>query len=884
MFNTDSDIDEASLEPAHVTAARHRLTTERIQAEREGPNETRKRRRLSAPATEQAIQETPSRVMSPLLQEEYRRGTPVTTDTEPIISDTQPAPAPTNTAEGHAQNVPAQDVSDQQPAPPPDNAAESDADDIPAQDVAARAEFASTAAVARESASMEKDGPQLDGGEQEEDDQDWGGHAQSAGFAAQLEEDQFPVARATELTGGHRIREDTSAVTASAEEVHIENVNIRQLRTRVRALLCWETMLSYMVIGSGTSFTAAQYEQFRISIAGIAEMFGHGEVKLQRYKLVRNQMRTNLVQWCFPKSSISFVHDVERPRGTQRSTFVHTKNAGRKPAQACVRLVLPSEWAKLDVCTYTFYSDVYEHPLRESPEHLSIESAPIVQLRAPVIGNVAKLWCNYGGAPCLTTQGDVVDIPCAARPRQADKSYELEDHWFRADPKGSSTHVRAVVCWSWLIGAIPELGAQSEGPRSLPRGGRWWSLHERALMSKCAKPSPNQPALDTVLANSQEARSESAAVQTRLAHSTNIIQLHPGDQCVLFRAEETHRAMRAHGSGYEEPRRTQHCMLIGSLVGQALGLPAERLVWVTIEERGDRRATVWYVGTTNVTELPTWVSGDEGTPDAMYESSQLRDMGFLEDGSRYIVYRFALYMDGFKQHYSNTDTRSVGGCYLLPLGLSLEARRGTGEPRALTLSSSGMDHNTVIRAFMEDICRAATEGVNGIDPYGRSVRIFLDPVTFFADYPAAALCADVLGHTANAYCTHCTVVKAPSSTGSAFLCTPMKQSRRVGYMRTDARMKSIRESPLHWSVYNKIGMKSRNEEAGASLPLVNLSERLGRANRPEKECEGGEITPLMFDSSLSCAAVPDHIFTGLIKNMLLISFTALETNDRRAAI
>ena len=59
--------------------------------------------------------------------------------------------------------------------------------------------------------------------------------------------------------------------------------------------------------------------------------------------------------------------------------MVQTDTDLRKSAQACVRLVLPSEWAKLDVCTYTFYSDVYEHPQRDSTKLLTIETSQIVQ-------------------------------------------------------------------------------------------------------------------------------------------------------------------------------------------------------------------------------------------------------------------------------------------------------------------------------------------------------------------------------------------------------------------------------------------------------------------------------------------------------------------------
>ena len=153
-------------------------------------------------------------------------------------------------------------------------------------------------------------------------------------------------------------------------------------------------------------------------------------------------------------------------------------------------------------------------------------------------------------------------------------------------------------------------------------------------------------------------------------------------------------------------------------------------------------------------------------------------------------------MDGLSQLKSPRDTRSVSGYYLMPLGISVENRRGTGAPHVINIESSSVSHNTVMKMFMDDISRAASEGVDGVDPHGRSVRIFLDPVTFFGDYPAAADCADVIVHRGNSFCTHCSKIKRTAAPGSATFCTPMNHSRRVGFARSEARLQAIRESPL----------------------------------------------------------------------------------------
>lgn len=50
---------------------------------------------------------------------------------------------------------------------------------------------------------------------------------------------------------------------------------------------------------------------------------------------------------------------------------------------------------------------------------------------------------------------------------------------------------------------------------------------------------------------------------------------------------------------------------------------------------------------------------------------------------------------------------------------------------------------------MEDIVKGATEGIIDVDPYGRRVKIFVDPVAFLGDYPATTEMGDCVGHTAD---------------------------------------------------------------------------------------------------------------------------------------
>ena len=692
-------------------------------------------------------------------------------------------------------------------------------------------------------------------------------------LATQLGHEEFPESHPPlEQVIPMRTRTFVDNTTAARPLQHASQ-NLSMLSDRMAQIVSRDRMLAYLMIAGHTGLTASQYETFRECIAGERRL--QSGIALHPYKTIRRQMRGNLSTWCFPTSSIKLVEGTEQPRGARHIKKVLTDANVMKPALSCVRMVLPSEWAKLDVCTYTFYSDVYEHPSQATHEHLTIENAPIVQFRDAIIGKNPVLWSLFSGAPCVTKQWDTVDIPCAARPTPAEKNRSVDDDWFRADPSSDAPpQVRAMYCGSWITGEIPALGERrSQQPK--PQGTDSWTAHEKALQAKFSTPSPTT-AMENVLEREHDN-------QTRLGFSKNLIQLHPGDHCALLRMDSGPQSAGSEGPG--RIARTQHCILIGSLVRQGLSHSAERLVWVDIDRHDSGRATVRYAGSSTVTDIPTWVRGRHGTPHTEYASDfKPRNMGFMQNGTRYLVYRVALYMDGFKQTKAQRDTRSVGGCYMLPLGLSLESRRRKAAPRVLALASSTVPHNNVLDLLLDDVTRAAVDGVDGTDPYGRPVRIFIDPVTFFGDYPAAALCADVLGHTGNAYCTHCTVARREAPSGASILSTPMNNSRRIGFMRTDARVRAIRGSSLQPELRRKIGLKTCDRDASEELPLVKLSTLLSRCTAEETDSDGHPIMPLMFDSSQSCAAVPDHMFNGLIKNMLLASFNSVPDDRRRAAL
>ena len=111
----------------------------------------------------------------------------------------------------------------------------------------------------------------------------------------------------------------------------------------------------------------------------------------------------------------------------------------------------------------------------------------------------------------------------------------------------------------------------------------------------------------------------------------------------------------------------------------------------------------------------------------------------------------------------------------------------------------------------------------------------------------------------------------------------MSHSFRMGFHIFYAHLEAMRKTNMREESHRMQGMKSKDEQSSRSLPLVALSYQLRGEPCPEENdcCE--EMAPLYFRSSLTCAVVPNHLFKGLIKNMLEVVFKAV-ADDHRASV
>ena len=178
------------------------------------------------------------------------------------------------------------------------------------------------------------------------------------------------------------------------------------------------------------------------------------------------------------------------------------------------------------------------------------------------------------------------------------------------------------------------------------------------------------------------------------------------------------------------------------------------------------------------------------------------------------------------------------------------------------------DEWKVFQAIEDDLLIEATDGILTVDPYGNAVRVFMDMVSFFAEYPAFTTMSDLWGHNGVAFCTFCTMRKREELCRRYLLFSHHMISRRMDFMRFDERTSVIRSGNPPTDLLKKLRLTTKPPEIAADSPFRRYSARVREAIS-----KGADLPQeLIFDSFLNISASSDHLITGLISNVLHVCF------------
>ena len=384
----------------------------------------------------------------------------------------------------------------------------------------------------------------------------------------------------------------------------------------------------------------------------------------------------------WPRSRVLFVEKVVRQGVSEK--LIATANAGHKHVADCVRVVFPSEWAKYDVSNDNFFRTVYENDNRPLDRVMDIEETPIVQHRRVVCGADLTLWFLYNDAICPCERDDKVTFPCGSHPRSKIRKSNA--------PSLSDAHG-----WTTRSNTTDSSNVLGNG-----RVGNTWCVvpnDEPAEAEGCtATEEVIYNILWTQIFTTEASIRTFETNQRSLKHVEHpgVLKLFPGDVCIFIRTDSS---TATEGVA---------CLFVASPVIHAYDKPVERLVWVKTVTRKGADPYVRELSSTVVTGLPTWVSGRRVFPG--FQQQPRPRKGTLSCGTPFYVYRMALYADGFKQHKSLADTRSVTGIYMMQLAVPVEDRRTCAMTRFITLVPHGLNMRKVFRLLEGDLLKCTTTG------------------------------------------------------------------------------------------------------------------------------------------------------------------------------
>ena len=674
---------------------------------------------------------------------------------------------------------------------------------------------------------------------------------------------------------------------------------IREVRDvvnrRVKKFLRWEAVLGMLLTAGFGNFTADQFEAMNDAIdTASSGICGGSAKKMPTYKTSKESLWREIQKFSLPRSRTVFICDTSSPRAPlARKFFVKTDKEEMKDPRDCARIVLPSEWAKVDVRNRSFFQEVTAVTTSDPLHQYSIEDAPVTKQRDLSIMHTLALWVDRNGLISTASIGERVTFLCPRLPETHDNEQWLPDSWTTTVSTGNpeTVQVQGTVGPIWMVTPRVVTPVMPDEPKYLEEREcvLWRSLatsnvtvpthHRNSTEEDGEESEDDQDDLweyENNMCSSRETRSRRQRKMTFYVPSAHNVDILPGDICVIIRPDR------------EMPEPDMFCLYQASMLGVHQNSFAERLVWIrkpsydvtdVYRTEDGAKCKPRIESQTTVSSMPIASSGAEYGQ----HSRGRRDVcGTLQDGSRYFVYRFCLYADGFKQKKSLADTRSVTGCYIMPTGIYLNSRSSSSCTRVVTLCPTGHDVNNVMNVVMDDIIEGTVHGITAEDPDGNEIRIFLDPVTFLGDYPAVTASMDALGHTANAFCTLCSMSKRKGSRSGKVLYTSNIHSRRMAFSRFKARLDAIRTSGIHARVLRKSGLTGLSQGDVIGRPLVRLERGLedGRHRIPLTSL-GNRVVPGIFDSSLNTAAAPDHLMTGLIKNALTFCFKILPSDGDR---
>jgi hypothetical protein len=604
---------------------------------------------------------------------------------------------------------------------------------------------------------------------------------------------------------------------------------------RSQLLANWQTVCCLLVACGTVRLSKAQFDTFRSFMNWRLDLHDHLAEKLPSFSKLQNVILRTVRKYAWARSFL-----ISYPVSSRLASIsTHAVSNVNAP----VRFVPPSSWARLDVLTSSVYNCISECVQKDWMEprvtslFQTIEESPIVRTRRQIARPQEYLFANLPcsqpetySLPVFVTEGSVVDV--------------------RFDC--SVTLFRVLLSCGLVEGPydIHQMIRGTLGPVRIFKEAQndTWDVRDLAAQGFS---SEEARLFDFISSYSLEGNSV----------------LDPADIFVPVRFPVCN-SLNEIG---------MLCLIVYHAQRKSFQLSRNEFLTIYSSElaRAERKEPECFsskIAGLHITSENTYMP--------QCTETYAPNVGRLKDGKRYIVYRMLLYCDDFQPY--TTRKGSAGGCYMLPLGVTPRKRSGYGAVRVLGLTPPGISTNVILSELIKDIVKGSTQGFASFDADGSPITIFLDIVGFIGDYPAVTHVNDLLGHTACSPCHLCTFQREDGSgTGaSRYAYTSRIHARSPSFVRTMERMKELRSTNLSPVSLRELGLNANISEA--HLPLHRLAEALNKVSHLVPVTDQNiPVVPAVFDPYQSCFVAPDHLLSGMAKDVLNACICSVTPQVRR---
>jgi hypothetical protein len=167
----------------------------------------------------------------------------------------------------------------------------------------------------------------------------------------------------------YAIEAQSSSLLRNSRITDDSNVQADALKRRAGVLMKWQRLFAVLLSSGTVGMTEDHYETLRDTIRWQSVYFGAEAEKLPGIKKIQRRLISLLREFCYARSDVLELR--KRSGGTGK-----------------VRVVLPSEWARLKTCTAPLFEALYGHHSGLAKKNTGpfiifedIENVPIIRQR-----------------------------------------------------------------------------------------------------------------------------------------------------------------------------------------------------------------------------------------------------------------------------------------------------------------------------------------------------------------------------------------------------------------------------------------------------------------------------------------------------------------------